>query len=412
MWDALLSRAIECLTNPDRWSYIAIPFVGAFIGWFTNWKAIKLTFYPKRFIGIPPYFGWQGIVPRKAEKMAGMAIDIILTKLLRVEDIFARLDPKAMAEACQQPLNEILPKLIGETIGEYAPDVWENLPLEARNLAINKMLADAPQVVADILEEIRANPSEVLDLRTMVVDACKRDVSLLNRVFLTVGKKEFRFIELSGLIFGIPFGIVQMLIWFFVQPWWFLTVGGALAGGFFNWLAIVMIFNPKQPRRFGPFVLHGLFMRRQKEVAEAYSKMVAEELLNPQNIIDAILKGPLSDGLFRIVSKHVKAALDRETEQMMPFMEYMIGTQRYIEMKNRAVDRMMAEAPAVIQPLHDYSKQVLDIENTLRIKLESLPVEDFEDMLHPVFKEDEWILIALGVVLGGLVGYLQWHLGF
>ncbi|MEN9455258.1 MAG: DUF445 family protein [Neisseriaceae bacterium] len=412
MWDALLSRAIECLTGPDRWSYIAIPFVGAFIGWFTNWKAIKLTFYPKRFIGIPPYFGWQGIVPRKAEKMAGMAIDIILTKLLRVEDIFARLDPKAMAEACQQPLNEILPKLIGETIGEYAPDVWENLPLEARNLAINKMLADAPQVVADILEEIRANPSEVLDLRTMVVDACKRDVSLLNRVFLTVGKKEFRFIELSGLIFGIPFGIVQMLIWFFVQPWWFLTVGGALAGGFINWLAIVMIFNPKQPRRFGPFVLHGLFMRRQKEVAEAYSKMVAEELLNPQNIIDAILKGPLSDGLFRIVSKHVKAALDRETEQMMPFMEYMIGTQRYIEMKNRAVDRMMAEAPAVIQPLHDYSKQVLDIENTLRIKLESLPVEDFEDMLHPVFKEDEWILIALGVVLGGLVGYLQWHLGF
>lgn len=412
MWDALLSRAIECLTGPDRWSYIAIPFVGAFIGWFTNWKAIKLTFYPKRFIGIPPYFGWQGIVPRKAEKMAGMAIDIILTKLLRVEDIFARLDPKAMAEACQQPLNEILPKLIGETIGEYAPDVWENLPLEARNLAINKMLADAPQVVADILEEIRANPSEVLDLRTMVVDACKRDVSLLNRVFLTVGKKEFRFIELSGLIFGIPFGIVQMLIWFFVQPWWFLTVGGALAGGFINWLAIVMIFNQKQPRRFGPFVLHGLFMRRQKEVAEAYSKMVAEELLNPQNIIDAILKGPLSDGLFRIVSKHVKAALDRETEQMMPFMEYMIGTQRYIEMKNRAVDRMMAEAPAVIQPLHDYSKQVLDIENTLRIKLESLPVEDFEDMLHPVFKEDEWILIALGVVLGGLVGYLQWHLGF
>lgn len=412
MWDALLSRAIECLTGPDRWSYIAIPFVGAFIGWFTNWKAIKLTFYPKRFIGIPPYFGWQGIVPRKAEKMAGMAIDIILTKLLRVEDVFARLDPKAMAEACQQPLNEILPKLIGETIGEYAPDVWENLPLETRNLAINKMLADAPQVVADILEEIRANPSEVLDLRTMVVDACKRDVSLLNRVFLTVGKKEFRFIELSGLIFGIPFGIVQMLIWFFVQPWWFLTVGGALAGGFINWLAIVMIFNPKQPRRFGPFVLHGLFMRRQKEVAEAYSKMVAEELLNPQNIIDAILKGPLSDGLFRIVSKHVKAALDRETEQMMPFMEYMIGTQRYIEMKNRAVDRMMAEAPAVIQPLHDYSKQVLDIENTLRIKLESLPVEDFEDMLHPVFKEDEWILIALGVVLGGLVGYLQWHLGF
>ena len=307
MVDALWQRAVECLTGPDRWSYLAIPFVGAFIGWFTNWKAIKLTFYPRRFIGLPPYLGWQGIVPRKAEKMAGMAIDIILTKLLRLEDLFAKLDPKEMATQMHDPLTNILPQLIAETVSEYAPAVWDNLPEEARALAIAKMQQDAPQVVADILEEIRANPAEVLDLRTMVVDACKRDVDLLNRVFLTVGKKEFQFIEFSGLIFGIPFGILQMLVWFYVQPWWFLTVGGAVVGGFINWLAIVMIFNPKQPRRFGPFMLHGLFMRRQKEVAAAYSKMVAEELLNTQNIVDAILKGPLSDGLFRIISKHVKA---------------------------------------------------------------------------------------------------------
>ncbi|MFO1385940.1 MAG: DUF445 family protein [Chitinivorax sp.] len=412
MVDALWQRAVECLTGPDRWSYLAIPFVGAFIGWFTNWKAIKLTFYPRRFIGLPPYLGWQGIVPRKAEKMAGMAIDIILTKLLRLEDLFAKLDPKEMATQMHDPLTNILPQLIAETVSEYAPAVWDNLPEEARALAIAKMQQDAPQVVADILEEIRANPAEVLDLRTMVVDACKRDVDLLNRVFLTVGKKEFQFIEFSGLIFGIPFGILQMLVWFYVQPWWFLTVGGAVVGGFINWLAIVMIFNPKQPRRFGPFMLHGLFMRRQKEVAAAYSKMVAEELLNTQNIVDAILKGPLSDGLFRIISKHVKAALDRQTEQMMPFIEYMIGTQRYVEMKNRAVDRLMAEVPTVVTPLHNYSRKVLDIENTLRTKLEQMPVKDFEDMLHPVFKEDEWILIALGVVLGGLVGYLQWRLGF
>ena len=412
MWDFVWNRVVECLSGPHKWSYIAIPFVGAFIGWFTNWKAIKLTFYPKTFWGIPPFLGWQGIVPRKAEKMAGMAIDLITSKLLSVDEIFSRIDPKRMAEEMRAPILSIVPSLIHETMEEYAPKTWESLPLMVRERVIRKAMDDIPKVIADIINEIRIHPAEVLDLRQMVIDACKRDPGLLIRIFQTVGKNEFRFIELSGLIFGIPFGLLQMFIWFFIQPWWFLTFGGALVGGFINWLAIVMIFNPKQPRRFGPFVLHGLFMRRQKEVAEAYSKMVAEELLNPQNIIDAILKGPLSDGLFRIVSKHVKAALDRETEQMMPFMEYMIGTQRYIEMKNRAVDRMMAEAPAVIQPLHDYSKQVLDIENTLRIKLESLPVEDFEDMLHPVFKEDEWILIALGVVLGGLVGYLQWHFGF
>ena len=412
MWDFFWARVAECLTGPHRWSYIAIPFVGAFIGWFTNWKAIKLTFYPKTFWGIPPFLGWQGIVPRKAEKMAGMAIDLITSKLLSVDEIFSRIDPKRMAEEMRAPIISIVPSLIHETMEEYAPRIWESLPGMVRERVVRKAMDDIPQVIADIIHEIRIHPAEVLDLRQMVIDACKRDPGLLIRIFQTVGKNEFRFIELSGLIFGIPFGLLQMFIWFFIQPWWFLTFGGALVGGFINWLAIVMIFNPKHPRKFGPFVLHGLFMRRQNEVAVAYSKMVADELLNPQNIIDGILKGPLSDGLFRIISKHVKAAIDKEAGLVKPFLQFMIGTQTYIEMKNRAVDKIMLQAPKLLKTTFDYSKEAMDIETSLREKLISLPVEDFEDMLHPVFKEDEWILIALGVVLGGLVGYLQWHLGF
>ena len=412
MWDFFWARVVECLTGPHRWSYIAIPFVGAFIGWFTNWKAIKLTFYPKTFWGIPPFLGWQGIVPRKAEKMAGMAIDLITSKLLSVDEIFSRIDPKRMAEEMRAPIISIVPSLIHETMEEYAPRIWESLPGMVRERVVRKAMDDIPQVIADIIHEIRIHPADVLDLRQMVIDACKRDPGLLIRIFQTVGKNEFRFIELSGLIFGIPFGLLQMFIWFFIQPWWFLTFGGALVGGFINWLAIVMIFNPKHPRKFGPFVLHGLFMRRQNEVAVAYSKMVADELLNPQNIIDGILKGPLSDGLFRIISKHVKAAIDKEAGLVKPFLQFMIGTQTYIEMKNRAVDKIMLQAPKLLKTTFDYSKEAMDIETSLREKLISLPVEDFEDMLHPVFKEDEWILIALGVVLGGLVGYLQWHLGF
>lgn len=412
MWDFFLNRTVECLTGPHRWSYIAIPFVGAFIGWFTNWKAIKLTFYPKKFWGIPPYLGWQGIVPRKADRMAGMLIDLITSKLLSVEEVFSRIDPKRMAEAMREPIMAIAPSLIEETMEEYKPKIWESLPLAVRERVVRKAMEEIPKVIANIINEIRIHPAEVLDLRQMVIDACRRDVSLLVRIFQTVGKREFSFIEKSGFIFGIPFGILQMFIWFFVQPWWFLTFGGALVGGFINWLAIQMIFNPKYPRKFGPFVLHGLFMRRQNEVAIAYSKMVADELLNPQNIIDGILRGPLSDGLFRIISKHVKTAIDKEAGLAKPFLQFMIGTQTYIAMKNRAVDKIMLEMPKLLKPTYDYSKEALNIETTLREKLIALSVEDFENMLHPVFKEDEWILIALGVVLGGAVGYLQWHMGF
>ena len=59
--------------RPDFWSYVAIPFIAAAVGWFTNWIAIQMTFWPLEFVGYKKLrLGWQGIIPSKAEKMAGM----------------------------------------------------------------------------------------------------------------------------------------------------------------------------------------------------------------------------------------------------------------------------------------------------------------------------------------------------
>jgi hypothetical protein len=58
----------------DNLPYLTIPFVSAFVGWITNVVAIKMTFYPIEFVGVKP-FGWQGIVPSKAKKMAETGVD-------------------------------------------------------------------------------------------------------------------------------------------------------------------------------------------------------------------------------------------------------------------------------------------------------------------------------------------------
>jgi len=50
-----------------------------------------------------------------------------------------------------------------------------------------------------------------------------------------------------------------------------------------------------------------------------------------------------------------------------------------------------------------------DIYRTNARMMQGMPPEKFEDLLHPVFKEDEWILILLGGVLGAVVGMAQVH---
>ena len=52
-----------------EWLRLAsIPLIAGLVGWITNWIAIQLTFYPTRFVGVKPIFGWQGIIPSKAKK--------------------------------------------------------------------------------------------------------------------------------------------------------------------------------------------------------------------------------------------------------------------------------------------------------------------------------------------------------
>ncbi|MGH8860704.1 MAG: DUF445 domain-containing protein, partial [Jatrophihabitantaceae bacterium] len=48
----------------------SIPLVAALIGYVTKLVAIKMMFEPIAFVGRKPYLGWQGIVPRRAARMA------------------------------------------------------------------------------------------------------------------------------------------------------------------------------------------------------------------------------------------------------------------------------------------------------------------------------------------------------
>ena len=68
--------------------YLSIPITSAVVGWGTNVLAIKMTFYPLDFKGIPPYLGWQGIIPSKAVKMSTKSVDLWTSKLVSVKELF------------------------------------------------------------------------------------------------------------------------------------------------------------------------------------------------------------------------------------------------------------------------------------------------------------------------------------
>ena len=99
----------------DLLPYLSIPIVSALVGWITNVVAIRMTFYPIKYVGIRP-FGWQGIIPSKAKKMAETAVDLWTTKLLDIGIQFSKIKPEKVAEEMSPAIDHLSRQIIGVRI--------------------------------------------------------------------------------------------------------------------------------------------------------------------------------------------------------------------------------------------------------------------------------------------------------
>ncbi len=402
MMEAVLKEFLDNL-----WLYLSMPIISGMVGYVTNVIAIKMMFEPLEFIGKPPLLGWQGIIPRRAAKMAAISVETITSHLITQEEIFARLDADKVADVLEPALNDIIDDIVDQVMLEYEPGFWEAMPQLVKRKIYQRVKRDAPRLINDIMGQLKINISQMYDLEDMVVTKLCQDKGLLNKIFQEVGAAEFRFIGRSGFYFGLMFGLVQMLVWLCFQQGWLLPAFGLLVGYATNAIALQMIFNPKEPVRFGPIAFQGLFMKRQQEVARDYGRLVSSYVLTPANIVEGILKGPYSDKVFDMIGRHVQRAVDEQTTIAKPLVTFAVGTQTYRDMKASAVQRVIAKLPTTLKHIEAYADEALDLENTLSTRLQSLKPDEFEAMLRPAFEQDEWILITVGAALGLAVGVFQ-----
>jgi uncharacterized membrane protein YheB (UPF0754 family) len=414
--------------EPDIWLYLIIPFTAAFMGWATNVIALKMTFYPIHFIGIKAEknewfgikplgwkgigaIGWQGIIPSKAEVMAARAVDLMTGKLIDIKEQFAQIKPEVVAREMAPRLDELVHKIINEIFAEEFPLIWNALSDKRKQQVFQAALDEFPHVIEEVMDDVKDNIEELLDIKAMVVNELTKDKALLNEIFLTVGEKEFKFIEKSGIYFGFAFGVIQMVIWYFISDlawtWTMLPIGGIVIGYVTNWLALKLIFEPVEPYRFMFVTFQGLFMKRQKEVSKAYSEIVATEILTTQNIFQTIMKGKGSEKLIKIVEHHIQEAVDKTAGLSRSLIQLTSGTKKYQALKQHTTERFIEELPNEIRVIFDYAEEALNIEGTMCEKMANLSPREFQGFLRPVFQEDELKLILVGAVLGGLAGLLQ-----
>ena len=86
--------------NPEIVKYISIPITCAFVGWITNYIAVKMIFHPAEFWGIGK-LGWKGIIPNHAVKMSSLIAKILTERLVKPHELFQRVNPNEINHQIQ-----------------------------------------------------------------------------------------------------------------------------------------------------------------------------------------------------------------------------------------------------------------------------------------------------------------------
>ena len=381
---------------------LLIPLISAFIGWFTNVLAVRMMFSPIEFIGIKPWIGWQGIVPANAIKLAEESTQIITDKLIRLRDLFEHFDAKEFASGNMASIiEETVDQVIEETVSKYNPN------LAAPQLAMIRPMVrqEVEAIMIDILGDMREEIEDIVDLKEIVVDAAQRDRKLIADMFQRVGAEEFAFIKRSGAYFGFAFGLVQMFAWAEFPAWWVLPAFGFLVGYATNWLAIKLIFQPTNPIRLGPWVIQGLFHKRQAAVAQEFSHIVAKDILNADNMVRKMVTGSGAERLFAIVEKRVVALVEKY--QKHPLTAALVPADAWAKVREDLPRRIRAELPKSGGFLYVFTERAVDIYDELLDRMTELDAPEFEGILRPPFQKDEWKLIVAGAALGLGAGVLQ-----
>lgn len=402
---------------------ISIPFFTGAIGWLINWTGLIMLFNPIRFHGfripgllevstllprrmqeIPGIMqggiGWQGIVPARAAKMGSIAVDKAIAKLGTPAEFYQRLEPNEIAAHIVSVFEPEVPAIVDRTMRQEHPGLWQNVPPRAKQAVYERVQEQLPAIVRQITDEIGEYIDQLLDPKLMVIDHFDRNPSLANRVFKQVGQRELRLMVNFGFLFGFLFGIPVAIIDHFAHQWWLLPILGVIVGWTTNLLGMWVIFEPVEPRQIGPFKLHGLFVRRQHEVAEVYAGIIADDVVTLENIGNFLLDGPRGDRTHQMLEEAMGPAIDRAAGPARAAVRVAVGAREYDSIR----DSVAQEAAGyTMKPFRDpeFSRhQSEKIRLLFAERTRELPAKDFVEMLRSAFKEDEWMLYLHGAVMG------------
>ncbi len=176
--------------------FIIYPFLGAFLGYITNWIAITLLFKPKKKI-----LGIQGLLEKRKEIIAKKAAEVIREYLFNTKELQKVMNK----EKVERSIN----KLVDKTLLRFPSLIKRGLSVVLREVTYAYFF-DKNGLIKDEIMELAITDTE---FEKVIIDKINSyDISEIEKIIKKASGPEMMFILISGAVLGFFVGLIEALL--------------------------------------------------------------------------------------------------------------------------------------------------------------------------------------------------------
>jgi uncharacterized membrane protein YheB (UPF0754 family) len=191
--------------------------------------------------------------------------------------------------------------------------------------------------------------------------------------------------------------------------WWLYTI--PFISAFIHWLTIWMalklLFPPRKPRKILGFTLHGVFPKRQRQIAESLGRIVGQELLSFDDIEKTITDPQNVQKILPLAEQHIDHFLRTKLKESMPMISMFIGDKTIVQLKTVFMQELEQLFPVIMKNYVANLKNDLDLERIVVDKIANFSSGRLEEMLNQILTKEFRFVEVIGAALGFFIGLLQ-----
>ncbi len=191
--------------------YCLIPVISAFIGWITNYLAVKMIFRPRkeiRFLGLRII----GLIPKRKKDLAMKIAQTVETELISHRDIKAIIQTEEFHLQIGNVIKSKIDSLIQNKLASnplismfITPEIIARLS----DTMMDELNKEIPGVIDTLFQTVESR----IDFQKIIKEKIEGfDLTKLESIIYSIASKELRAIEILGGVLGFVVGLVQLVI--------------------------------------------------------------------------------------------------------------------------------------------------------------------------------------------------------